>query len=101
MFEPFEKSRQDFPVDSYRKVIFCENMSAGKSSLAQCIIYRADKPADYHYNPSQCVEGVELETAGINYHNVVVMKLAILFFMILLVIMNIIVVMQQCWRILC
>ena len=70
MFEPFEKSRQDFPVDSYRKVFFCGNMSAGKSSLAQCIIYRADKPADYHYNPSQCVEGVQLETAGINYHNV-------------------------------
>ena len=70
MFEPFEKSRQDFPVDSYRKVFFCGNMTAGKSSLAQCIIYRADKPSDYHYNPSQCVEGVQLETAGINYHNV-------------------------------
>ena len=70
MFEPFEKSRQDYPVDSYRKVFFCGNMTAGKSSLAQCIIYRADKPADYHYNPSQCVEGVQLETAGINYHNV-------------------------------
>ena len=69
-FEPFEKIRQDYPVDSYRKVFFCGNMSAGKSSLAQCIIYRADKPADYHYNPSQCVEGVQLETAGINYHNV-------------------------------
>ena len=70
MFEPFEKICQDYPVDSYRKVIFCGNMTAGKSSLAQCIIYRADKPADYHYNPSQCVEGVQLETAGINYHNV-------------------------------
>ena len=70
MFDPFEKSRQDFPVDSYRKVFFCGNLSAGKSSLAQCIIYRADKPADYHYNTSQCVEGVQLETAGINYHNV-------------------------------
>ena len=70
MFEPFEKSRQDSPVDSYRKVFFCGNMAAGKSSLAQCIIYRADKPPDYHYNPSQCVEGVQLETAGINYHNV-------------------------------
>ena len=70
MFEPFEKSPQDFPVDSYRKVFFCGNMTAGKSSLAQCIIYRADKPANYHYDPSQCVEGVQLETAGINYHNV-------------------------------
>ena len=70
MFKPFEKSRQDYPVDSYRKVFFCGNMTAGKSSLAQCIIYRADKPPDYHYNPSQCVEGVQLETAGINYHNV-------------------------------
>ena len=67
MFEPFEKSR---PVDSYRKVFFCGNMTAGKSSLAQCIIYRADKSADYHYNPSHCVESVQLETAGINYHNV-------------------------------
>ena len=45
-------------------------MTAGKSSLAQCIIYRANKPADYRYNPSRCVEGVQLETAGINYHNV-------------------------------
>ena len=26
MFEPFAKCRQDFPVDSYRKVIFCGNM---------------------------------------------------------------------------
>ena len=52
MFEPFEKSRQDFPVDSYRKVFFCGNMTAGKSSLAQCIIYRANKPTDYPYNPS-------------------------------------------------
>ena len=70
MFEPFEKSRQDYPVDSYRKVFFCGNKTAGKSSLTQCIIYRADKPPDYHYNPSQCVKGVQLETAGINYHNV-------------------------------
>ena len=70
MFEPFEKIRQDYTVDSYKKVFFCGNMSAGKSSLAQCIIYRADKPADYYYDPSQCVEGVQLETAGINYHNV-------------------------------
>ena len=70
MFEPFEKNHQDYPVDSYRKLFFCGNMSAGKSSLAQCIIYRADKPADYHYNPSQCIDGVQLETAGINYHNI-------------------------------
>ena len=70
MFEPFEKSRQDYPVDSYRKVFFCGNKTAGKSSLAQCIIYRANKPPDYHYNPSQCVKGVQLETAGINYHNI-------------------------------
>ena len=70
IFEPFAKSRQDYPVDSYRKVIFCGNISAGKSSLAQCIIYRADKPVDYHYNPFQCIKGVQLETAGINYNNV-------------------------------
>ena len=24
MFEPFEKSRQDYPIDSYRKVFFVE-----------------------------------------------------------------------------
>ena len=70
MFEPFEKHRLDYPVDSYNKVFFCGNTAAGKSSLAQCIIHRADKPADYHYNPSQYVEGVQSETAGINYHNV-------------------------------
>ena len=70
MFEPFVKSCQDYPVDSYRKVFFCGNMSAGKSSLAQCIIYRANKPANYYYNPCQRVEGVQLETAGINYHNI-------------------------------
>ena len=70
MFEPFAKCHRDFPVDSYRKVIFCGNMSAGKSSLAQCIIYRADKPANYYYHPSKCIEDVPLQTAGINYHNV-------------------------------
>ena len=70
MFEPFEKSRQDYPVDSYRKVFICGNKTAGKSSLAQCIIYRADNPVNYQYNPFQCVEGVQLETAGINYHDV-------------------------------
>ena len=70
MFEPFEKSRQDYPIDSYRKVFFCGSVGAGKSSLAQCIIYRADKPPDYHYNSFQCIEGVQLETAGINYHNI-------------------------------
>ena len=70
MFEPFKKSRQDYPIDSYRKVLFCGNIAAGKSSLAQCIIYRADKPPDYYYNPSEFIEGVQLETAGINYHNV-------------------------------
>ena len=70
MFEPFEKSRQDYPIDSYRKVFFFGNISAGKSSLAQCIIYRANKPADYHYNSFQSVEGVQFETAGIDYHNI-------------------------------
>ena len=70
MFEPFAKCHRDFPVDSYRKVIFCGNMSAGKSSLAQCIIYRADKPANYYYHPSKCIEDVPLQTAGINYYNV-------------------------------
>ena len=70
MFEPFETSRQNFPIDAYSKIIFCGNKTAGKSSLAQCIIYRANKPARYNYDTSQCIEGVQLDTAGINYHNV-------------------------------
>ena len=70
MFEPFEKCHQNYTVDSYRRVFFCGNMTAGKSSLAQCIINHFDKPADYDYNPFQCIEGVQVETAGINYHNI-------------------------------
>ena len=70
MFEPFEKSRLDYPVDSYSKIFFCGHKTAGKSSLTQCIKYRADKPADHNYDPFECIDGVQLETAGINYHNV-------------------------------
>ena len=69
MFEPFEQCRKDFPVDSYSKVFFCGNIAAGKSSLAAVIIERANKTADYKFDPSECVT-VEQLTAGINAHTI-------------------------------
>ena len=67
MFEPFQKSQSDFPVESYGKVFMCGNTTAGKSSLTAVIMERAKKPADHKFDGSECVT-VEPLTAGINSH---------------------------------
>ena len=67
MFEPFEQSRKDFPVESYSKVFFCGNTGAGKSSLAAVIMERAKKPPNYKFDTSDPIP-VELLTTGINAH---------------------------------
>ena len=67
IFEPFQKSQSDFPVESYGKVFMCGNTTAGKSSLTAVIMERAKKPADHKFDASECVT-VEPLTAGINSH---------------------------------
>ena len=67
MFEPFQQSRADFPLESYGKVFMCGNIGAGKSSLAAVIMERAKKPAYHKFDTSECVT-VEPLTAGINVH---------------------------------
>ena len=67
MFEPFQQSQADFPVESYGKVFMCGSIASGKSSLAAVIMERAKKPADYKFDISKCVT-VEPLTAGINVH---------------------------------
>ena len=67
MFEPFQQSQADFPVESYGKVFMCGNTTSGKSSLTAVIMERAKKPADHKFHTSECVT-VEPLTAGINAH---------------------------------
>ena len=67
MFEPFQKSQADFPVESYGKVFVCGNTVTGKSSLTAVIMEQAQKPADQKFDTSECVT-VEQLTAGINAH---------------------------------
>ena len=67
MFEPFQQSQADFPVESYGKVFMCGNTTTGKSSLTAVITERAKKPPDHKFDTSKCVT-VEPLTAGINTH---------------------------------
>ena len=67
MFEPFQQSQADFPVESYGKVFMCGNIAAGKSSLTAVMMERAKKPVDHKFETSECVS-VEPLTAGINPH---------------------------------
>ena len=67
MFEPFQESQADFPVESYGKVFMCGDIGAGKSSLAAAIMEQARKPADHKFDTSECIT-VEPLTAGINVH---------------------------------
>ena len=67
MFEPFQQSQADFPVESYSKVFMCGNTTAGKSSLTAVIMERAKKPANHKFDTTECVT-VEPLTAGINAH---------------------------------
>ena len=70
LFEPFQECRINYPVESYSKIFLCGNSNAGKSSLARIITLRASMPVSHMYDPLECVDGVELQTAGIIYHNV-------------------------------
>ena len=67
MFQPFQQSQADFPVESYGKVFMCGNTASGKSSLTAVIMERAKKPVNHKFNTTECVT-VEPLTAGINPH---------------------------------
>ena len=67
MFEPFQQSQADFPVESYSKVFMCGNTTSGKSSLTAVIMERAKKPVNHKFDTTECVT-VEPLTAGINPH---------------------------------
>ena len=68
LFLPFQQCRENYPIDSYAKVFFCGNTTAGKSSLAAVLIQRANKGHDHKFNLSECVTDVVPLTAGIATH---------------------------------
>ena len=68
LFLPFEQCRESYPIDSYAKVFFCGNTTAGKSSLAAILIQRAKKGRDHKFNLLECVTDVVPLTAGIATH---------------------------------
>ena len=70
LFHPFLPHNIEYPVESYAKLFLCGKTNAGKSSLAAVISYRADKGRYHHYNAKECVEGVVLQTTGIDYHSI-------------------------------
>ena len=69
LFQPFLQHNIEYPVDSYAKLFLCGKTNAGKSSLAAVISFRADK-GYYEIDPEKCVEGVVLQTTGIDYHSI-------------------------------
>ena len=68
LFQPFLQHNIEYPVDSYAKLFLCGETNAGKSSLAAVISYRADNILGI--DPETCVEGVVLQTTGIDYHSI-------------------------------
>ena len=68
LFLPFQQCRESYPIDSYAKVFFCGNTTAGKSSLAAVLIQRAKKGRDHKFNLLECVTDVVPLTAGIATH---------------------------------
>ena len=70
LFQPFKQCHTDYLTESYAKLFLCGKTKAGKSSLAAVISYRADVEPDGYYDPEECVEGVVLQTTGIEYHSV-------------------------------
>ena len=68
LFQPFLQHNIKYPVDSYAKLLLCGKTNAGKSSLAAVISYRAEK--FFGIDPEKCVEGVVLQTTGIDYRNI-------------------------------
>ena len=70
LFQPFKQCHRDYLTESYAKLFLCGKTEAGKSSLAAVISYHADKWSLHNYDPEECIEGVVLQTTGIEYHNV-------------------------------
>ena len=70
LFQPFKQCHIDYLTESYAKLFLCGKTEAGKSSLAAVISYRADMGQYGHYDPEKCIEGVVLQTTGIEYHSV-------------------------------
>ena len=70
LFQPFLQHNIEYPVESYAKLFLCGKTNAGKSSLAAVISYRANKGRYHYYNAKECVEGVVLQTTGIDYHSI-------------------------------
>ena len=68
LFLPFQQCHESYPIDSYAKVFFCGNTTAGKSSLDAVLIQRAKKGSDHKFNLSECVTDVVPLTAGIATH---------------------------------
>ena len=70
LFQPFKQCHRDYLTESYAKLFLCGKTEAGKSSLAAVISYRANRGRYGHYDPEECIEGVVLQTTGIEYHSV-------------------------------
>ena len=70
LFQQFKQCHRDYLTESYAKLFLCGKTAAGKSSLAAVISYRAEMGPYHYYDPEECVEGVVLQTTGIEYHNV-------------------------------
>ena len=70
LFQPFKQCHRDYLTESYAKLFLCGKTEAGKSSLAAVISYRADRGQYGYYDPEECIEGVVLQTTGIEYHSV-------------------------------
>ena len=70
LFQPFKQCLRDYLTESYAKLFLCGKTKAGKSSLAAVISYRSNKGSLDVIDPEECVEGVVLQTTGIEYHSV-------------------------------
>ena len=70
LFQPFKQCHRDYLTESYAKLFLCGKTKAGKSSLAAVISYHANREHYHHYDPEDCIEGVVLQTTGIEYHSV-------------------------------
>ena len=70
LFQPFKQCHKNYLTESYAKIFLCGKTEVGKSSLAAVISYRADKWSFHGYDPEECIEGVVLQTTGIEYHSV-------------------------------
>ena len=70
LFQPFKQCHRDYLTESYAKLFLCGKTKAGKTSLAAVIFYRANKWSLYDIDPKECIEGVVLQTTGIEYKSV-------------------------------